>query len=753
MARRCRPAQPARDDGSAGAGAHAEAPRAWLVILKLGASEHVVAEVCANAANPDVHDFSGACRRVFRPPGPLGFSATLTTTDLAAMAMRFRRDIDFIEEDGEVALEDPGDDSESEDGAAEHQRVLKSAGWSLRSWWLEMIGLDAGVEARASLGRGVTLYVLDTGVRSDHDEFATPGGGSRVLRGWDANDLASNDPGNIDCHGHGTHVASLAAGRTVGVAPGAWIVPVRVFTGCRKIGTMETLLAGLESVAAHATLPAVVVLSLDMGARRSIDIAVRALLALGVTVVTAAGNSGSDACLRSPARVPGAVTVGAIDVGMHLYRHSNWGPCVDVVAPGVRVWGADMKSTQALSRMTGTSMACPIVAGVAALQLAQHPTLSPEAVRINLLTSASRRTPRHPAATTPPAGPATSPPAPPPIFNQGAVGGRALRGGPDAEGDGERRGLPEGDIRQPGGLAGHDTMDLVVDARVPDIITFFPDEVHVSEGHAGWFAVRVEIAPGAPVESADVALWVWSAWDGGSLAHLDRTTLRLTRDSAEQPLPEVFHFWPHRPYGGVYFIRISVREVSSSAGRQGLPPREALYTLRVLDHREKEGSSPQRPRTIPALPFAAEADTGVPGLSHPPPVTCVAPGQASGPSGSPAAVFYSFTPSIDTQVHVSTCGSVDTGCQVILVDHGRAQPALQAPGQTHMINAVPPEAMHTCLVPNKVCGRGWFENVDADVWLRRGRKYTFALFSATGDTGKMHLNVTSPLGYVPGHGP
>ncbi|PWW24734.1 peptidase inhibitor I9 [Geodermatophilus normandii] len=226
-------------------------------------------------------------------------------------------------------------------------------------------------------GSGVTAYVIDTGIAYGHADF-----GGRAVSGYDAVDGGSAD----DCNGHGTHVAGTVGGGTHGVAKGVRLVGVRVL-GCDGSGTTSGVVAGIDWVTAHhaAGAPAVANMSLGGGASTAIDNAVRSSIADGVTYAVAAGNGNSagvaqDACASSPARVPAALTVGATDRTDTAAAFSNYGSCVDLLAPGVAITSAWHTGTTATNTISGTSMATPHVAGVAALYLSGSPTAAPAAV-------------------------------------------------------------------------------------------------------------------------------------------------------------------------------------------------------------------------------------------------------------------------------------------------------------------------------------------------------------------------------------
>lgn len=252
-----------------------------------------------------------------------------------------------------------------------------------RAWGVDRIDQRARAfdgRFRASLdGRGVTVYVVDTGV-SPHREF-----GTRLRSGFSA---VADGQGTRDCQGHGTHVAATAVGATVGVAPGAAVVPVRVLD-CQGSGSSSQLLAGLDWVAAQGAQPGVVNLSLGGPVSAALDAAAQRLAGLGFSVVAAAGNSNADACLHSPARATGVLAVAASDPADAKAAFSNWGACVALWAPGTQIGSAGHASAEAVAVKSGTSMAAPHVAGAAALQLQAQPTATAQQVMQRLLQKAT----------------------------------------------------------------------------------------------------------------------------------------------------------------------------------------------------------------------------------------------------------------------------------------------------------------------------------------------------------------------------
>lgn len=240
----------------------------------------------------------------------------------------------------------------------------------------------SGTYSWSGAGAGVTAYVVDTGILASHTDF-----GGRVAAGWTA---VADGNGTNDCNGHGTHVAGTLAGSTYGVAKSATLVPVRVLD-CSGSGYNSDVVAGLDWIAANhaAGTPAVANLSLGGTASSTVDNAIQAVLADGVTTVVAAGNSAVDACTGSPARVPGAVTVAASDSTDKQASFSNFGSCVDLYAPGVGITSDYYTSTTATASMSGTSMAAPHTAGAAAVMLSQNPALTPADVAAALVSNAT----------------------------------------------------------------------------------------------------------------------------------------------------------------------------------------------------------------------------------------------------------------------------------------------------------------------------------------------------------------------------
>ena len=229
-------------------------------------------------------------------------------------------------------------------------------------------------------GSGVTVYIIDTGINYTHNEY-----NGRASFGVD--EIVPSTNGQ-DCNGHGSHVSGTVGGTTYGVAKNVKLVAVRVLD-CSGNGTTATVIAGVEWVTAHRTLPAAANVSLGGSFSSTVNAAVTNSIASGVVYGVAAGNSGGNACNESPSSTPNAITVGATNINDGWASFSNFGSCVDINAPGVSITSAWIGSNSTTNTISGTSMATPHVVGAAALYLQANPTATPAQVASALTTNAT----------------------------------------------------------------------------------------------------------------------------------------------------------------------------------------------------------------------------------------------------------------------------------------------------------------------------------------------------------------------------
>ena len=288
-----------------------------------------------------------------------GFAVEMSPEDAEALSQDFR--VAYVEEDGIVTAD---------------------ATQSNPPWGLDRIDqrnrpLNA-IYTFNWTGAGVFAYVIDTGIRTTHTQF-----GTRAAAVFDA--FGGNGQ---DCNGHGTHVAGTIGGSTYGVAKSVNLRAVRVLN-CSGSGTNSGVIAGVDFVRLNRQNPAVANMSLGGGASSAVDTAVNNLVNSGVVLAVAAGNSNANACNSSPARAVNPMTVGSTTTTDARSSFSNFGTCLDIFAPGSGILSAYSTSNTATATLSGTSMASPHVAGVAALYRQANPSASATTVRNAIVNNAT----------------------------------------------------------------------------------------------------------------------------------------------------------------------------------------------------------------------------------------------------------------------------------------------------------------------------------------------------------------------------
>ncbi len=288
-----------------------------------------------------------------------GFSVEMSEADAEALSLDFR--VALVEEDGVVTAD----------------ATQNNPPWGLNRIDQRNRPLNTTYVYNWT-GAGVRVYIIDTGIRTSHSQF-----GGRALNVFDA-----FGGSGADCNGHGTHVAGTVGGSTYGVAKSSLPRGVRVLN-CSGSGSTSGVIAGVDWVRLNHIAPAVANMSLGGGISTALDTAVNNLHNANVTIAVAAGNSNANACNSSPSRAVNAITTGSTTSTDARSSFSNFGTCLDLFAPGSSILSAWYTSNTATATLSGTSMASPHVAGVAALYKQAIPGASSTTIRNAIVNNAT----------------------------------------------------------------------------------------------------------------------------------------------------------------------------------------------------------------------------------------------------------------------------------------------------------------------------------------------------------------------------
>ena len=311
---------------------------------------YIASEMAANYKGKIKHVYQHAIN---------GFAVEMSEAEAEALSLDFR--VKFVEEDGVITAD----------------ATQTNPPWGLNRIDQRNLPLNTTYVYNWT-GSGVRAYIIDTGIRTAHTQF-----GGRASNVFDA--FGGNGQ---DCNGHGTHVAGTVGGSTYGVAKSSLLRGVRVLN-CSGSGSTSGVIAGVDWVRQNHIAPAVANMSLGGGASTALDNAVNNLHNAGVTIAVAAGNSNANACNSSPARAVNAITVGSTTTTDARSSFSNFGTCLDLFAPGSGILSAWFTSNTATATLSGTSMASPHVAGVAALYKQANPSASSTTIRNAIVNNAT----------------------------------------------------------------------------------------------------------------------------------------------------------------------------------------------------------------------------------------------------------------------------------------------------------------------------------------------------------------------------
>lgn len=365
----------------------------WLVKLKDGLSDQALSAFC--------RALPGKSRCLAQGhPSEGGIPLVVveaTEEELEKQLQIYHEQSEYVEPDMPMdAIPEVGSEVEDDDANTSAWNAATSG--VPASWGLDRVddrsGLDNSFDIDPQGGVGVHIYVADTGVRTTHEDFQGRAIPTFEIRNGTIHECEAGETEcALDDNGHGTHAAAIAAGIRYGVAKASTIHAIKILSGSGH-GKMSALIQALDWVTTKGHRPAIFTASVGgVGNPPSVERAIEVAIAAGVTVIVAAGNFGRDACSYSPAHTKAAITVGATeDADDRIAPYSNFGRCIDVFAPGSNINSAGRFSDTAKATMSGTSMACPHVAGAAALLLGQDSSRTPEEIAALLKARATQGT-------------------------------------------------------------------------------------------------------------------------------------------------------------------------------------------------------------------------------------------------------------------------------------------------------------------------------------------------------------------------
>lgn len=360
----------------------------YIVVLK----RETPGEEVEATANELIAEHGGHADHIYRH-AIKGFSMQMS--EAAAIALSRSPKVEYVQEDGQANT------SKSE----------ATTNWNLDRIDTRTNRNDSYYYPNVESGAGVNAYIIDSGINTSHREWAKPDGtGNRATLDVD---FVSWDGGGTDCTGHGTSVAGIVGGRTFGVAKGVRLHGVRVF-GCANWTFTSNIIAGVDWVTQHHVKPAVANLSLEIvatpvtGIDWGLEDAIRGSIAAGVSYVVAAGNQSIDVKDVDPARIPEVLTVAATDFFDRRTTFTDFGPGVDLFAPGQAIISASNVDRDgngvfddATDQMAGTSLSTAHVTGTVARFLQVNPGATPAAVHGAVVNSATRSDVTDPGPGTP----------------------------------------------------------------------------------------------------------------------------------------------------------------------------------------------------------------------------------------------------------------------------------------------------------------------------------------------------------------